>query len=72
MHWNHVNFVGEVEVEVSGLIPVVKAAVMMSCGACYEPCGPIDRKGHERCIPDPPPGRYTVETGDPIRLVSRQ
>ena len=50
--WNHVNFVGEVDVDIPALLPVVQAATMAACGPCYQPCGPINERGEEECVPE--------------------
>ena len=43
--WNDVNAVKDVPVDIDGLLPVIKAAVMMACGSCYEPWGLSIREG---------------------------
>ena len=33
------------------LVVLVKAAVMSACGDCYQPCGPVNKKGEVECVP---------------------
>ena len=51
MHAVHCQSVSTILKTAQELLVLVKAAVMSACGDCYQPCGPVNKKGEVECVP---------------------